>query len=400
MKHHTSLLKVASLVGCEDCVHLLLKAGIAVDSDRLTLFVAAQGRHDKCSKLLLEAGANVNFQYAFNYTLLMVASSHKTNTSVNLLIQAGADVNTRNVYLQTPLFHALHHGALECLETLIQAGANVNVQCFTGETPSIVAVNFGYDKCLEVLVNAGANVNLRSWGGYTALMKVSEFSHTACVDILPGAGADINMCSIPEGLTALQFARDSCCTKSLLDAGADVNEPSPYGGTALIRAVCDGNTDSMKVLIKAGADVNATMCYRGETLCYGVTALHHSNILTRNILSLKLLLLAGAKVNMVHSKSGNALECCVYNPADKNEEQIKLLVAAGEKIQSDESMKAVQDCGFMEPPKEPSLMNITRCAIREHLLELDPHGNLFARVPRLGLPTALQRYLLYDQKTR
>ena len=205
------------------------------------------------------------------------------------------------------------------------------------------------------------------------------------------------MCSVPEGRTALHFARDRCCIKSLLDAGADVNEPGPYGGTALIGAVCDGNTDSMKVLIKAGADVNATMCYRGETLCYGVTALHHSNFLTRNILAIKLLLLAGAKVNMVYSKGGNALDCCVYNPADKSEEQIKPLVAAGEKIQSDEVLKAVQDCGLMEPPQEPNLMSITRCVIREHLLELDPHLNLFARVPRLGLPSVLARFLLYDE---
>ena len=529
VKHHTSLLTVASLVGCEDCVHLLLKAGVGVDSDGLTLFVTAQGGHDKCLKLLLEAGANVNLQYAFNYTLLMVASSLKTNDCANILIQAGADVNARDVYLQTPLFHALHHGALECLETLVRTGADVNVQCYTGETPTIVAVNFGYDKSLEVLVNAGADVNIRAWGGYTALMKASEFGRTACVDLLLSAGADVNRCSIPEGRTALQFARGSCCIKSLLDAGADVNEPGPYGSTALMHAVCDGNTDSMKVLIKAGADVNATVCYRGETLCYGVTALHHSYLLIKDVssvrkhlLGIKLLLLAGAKVNMFHSKGGNALftgrnevlakviflhvcvilftgggflqilgggvcpkfsggvsapnfrggcllqifgggvcpkfsggvsapnfrggvsapnfrggcllqifgggvcskfsgggssnfrntvtvrpvrillecilvECCVYNHADKRKEQIKLLFAAGEKIQSDEVMKAVQDCGFMEPPQETSLMNITRCAIREHLLKLDPHTHLFGRVPRLGLPAALAHCLLYDQ---
>ena len=69
VKHHTSLLTVASLVGCEDCVHLQLKAGITVDSDGITLFAAPQGGHHRCLKLLLEAGANVNFQYAFNYTL-------------------------------------------------------------------------------------------------------------------------------------------------------------------------------------------------------------------------------------------------------------------------------------------------------------------------------------------
>ena len=32
-----------------------------------------------------------------------------------------------------------------------------------------------------------------------------------------------------------------------------------------------------------------------------------------------------------------------------------------------------------------------------HLLKLDPHENLFVRVPRLPLPKALQSYLLYDQ---
>ena len=32
-----------------------------------------------------------------------------------------------------------------------------------------------------------------------------------------------------------------------------------------------------------------------------------------------------------------------------------------------------------------------------HLLKLDPHENLFIRVPRLPLPKALQSYLLYDQ---
>ena len=103
-----------------------------MDSDGINLFVATQGGHHRCLKLLLEAGANVNFQYAFNYTLLMLASSLKTNTCVNLLIQAGADVNARNVYLQTPTFHALHHGTLECLESLVRTGADVNVHCYTG----------------------------------------------------------------------------------------------------------------------------------------------------------------------------------------------------------------------------------------------------------------------------
>ena len=34
--------------------------------------------------------------------------------------------------------------------------------------------------------------------------------------------------------------------------------------------------------------------------------------------------------------------------------------------------------------------------IRKHLLKLDPHQHLFKRVPKLGLPSALSRYLLYN----
>ena len=46
---------------------------------------------------------------------------------------------------------------------------------------------------------------------------------------------------------------------------------------------------------------------------------------------------------------------------------------------------------------EPNLKHLCREAIREHLLHLDQHENLFQRVPRLGLPALLQSYLLYWQ---
>ena len=39
------------------------------------------------------------------------------------------------------------------------------------------------------------------------------------------------------------------------------------------------------------------------------------------------------------------------------------------------------------------LKHLCREAIRKHLLELDPHENLFIRVPELGLPKSLTSYL-------
>ena len=72
---------------------------------------------------------------------------------------------------------------------------------------------------------------------------------------------------------------------------------------------------------------------------------------------------------------------------------LKLLFVAGDKITkpSDKVSKVLNEAGEM------NLSNLCREVIRNHLLEMDRHKNLFGRVPRLGLPAALQSFLLYDQ---
>ena len=44
-----------------------------------------------------------------------------------------------------------------------------------------------------------------------------------------------------------------------------------------------------------------------------------------------------------------------------------------------------------------TLRETCREAIRKHLLDINPHLNLFMRIPQLGLPTRLAHYLLYDE---
>ena len=43
-----------------------------------------------------------------------------------------------------------------------------------------------------------------------------------------------------------------------------------------------------------------------------------------------------------------------------------------------------------------SLQNICRQAIRNHLLSIDCNSHLFNRIPKLGLPSGLNSYLLYN----
>ena len=73
----------------------------------------------------------------------------------------------------------------------------------------------------------------------------------------------------------------------------------------------------------------------------------------------------------------------------------RLLFAAGETLDGipDEE---IPDCLKFDD-LQLELKHICREAIRKHLLSLDPHTHLFGRVPRLGLPSLLTEYLLYQQ---
>ena len=108
----------------------------------------------------------------------------------------------------------------------------------------------------------------------------------------------------------------------------------------------------------------------------------------------KRFLAAGANVNMANNVGTfiDLLNSCYK--INKHETQfLKLLFAAGDKITqpSDEVKRILNELG------EVNLSHLCREIIRNHLLELDPHTHLFGRVPRLGLPAALQSYLLYHQ---
>ena len=68
------------------------------------------------------------------------------------------------------------------------------------------------------------------------------------------------------------------------------------------------------------------------------------------------------------------------------------LAAAGERI---DETKVLSVPEYLKP-KETCLKHLCREAVRNHLLKLDPHTHLLGRVPRLGLPSLITDYLLYN----
>ena len=149
--------------------------------------------------------------------------------------------------------------------------------------------------------------------------------------------------------------------------------------------------------MEAGADLNL-FNYSGETaLMLAAGNLHFTNV--------QHLIRKGAHVNLRDKKFENALIYYIGVAGEFSHLDIgTLLWAAGETF--DNCTRAYVWYSSVryhiklfqreeEIKKDIHLKNLCRKSIRKHLLQMSP-VNLFFQVPRLGLPTLLQKFLLYD----
>ena len=254
--------------------------------------------------------------------------------------------------LQQPLCEAMSCGNINIMEFLIASAANA-----WGQTPLILATIKGDENMVKSVLQTGADVNrINQQTGQTALMGAAS------------NGADVNMFDA-SGNTALIVAAQKGhlnITEALIEAGADVNLASTSGDTALIVAARNEHLNITKFLLDAGADVNK-ICARNETALLQFA-------LKGNVQGVRLLLRSGAKLNIGRQITGT------------QQAYIRLLLDAGGQTMTSRLLKS----------STYTLHHHCRLAIRRHLLKLDRHENLFVRIPRLGLPSILAKYLLFD----
>ena len=206
-----------------------------------------------------------------------------------------------------------------------------------------MATWYGHDFCLEMLIEAGAEVNL-VYQSYTPLETAARRGSVKCIKLLIQAGADVNMRG---NLTGPNVNIEKLSI-------ADYLRYLRY--TPLMSAACSYNQEA------------AIECVR-------------------------MLLRENVRINIVNSIGGNALASYLgYMLPRNNKTMVLLLHAAGEKVPAGPS---VPDYLLFKDLKL-SLKHLCREAIRKHLLDVDPHEHLFGRVPKLGPPTSLTDYLVYE----
>ena len=371
---NTTTLEEAVRMGRLDIVEYLLRSGADVNMSNC-LVEAVNCGEVNIVKTFLQAGADVNRceQYAGENALTLATRNGNVDI-INLLIEFGADVNLPNFFNLTPLIIAIDHSHVTNARKTRRSGG----WSITGNAGRIIrkqddvkeSVQMSsltpdeYDPYMAIaksLIQAGADVNGTDHGfKWRAFRKLERTGDIEMPSYLIGAGSH----------TALMSAASRGSLNMIevvIDAGADVNMVNECHNTALMTAARKGHQNITKALIESGADVNK--------ICkYNHTALFLSALIG-NEQGVRLLLRSGAKVNFGRK------HYMIVTP------RIRLLLHAAGESMVPRNLKIRKD----------TLYHICREAIRKHLLKLDPHENLFFRIPGLGLPSLLVKYLLFDE---
>ena len=316
---------------------------------------------------------------------------------------AGVHQLTRQLDKNRALIEEVSANHFKCVEFLVRAGVDVSFYDKELEVTALHRVSLnGNKKFLEILMKAGANVNARDSLGGTALSHASKQGHHKCLKYLIDSGAQVNQADF-FGYTALLHAANcghDKCVKVLIHAGADVNIADENGRTHLIRAVWRDHNKCTKLLLEAGADVNIADKYGNTPL---LTAANYS----KEIKCIKYLLRANCFINITNEYGQNAFECHLSQEDSRKTctQMGMLLFAEGEKIGGKvKRYDHRSNATLLKIPKEfririrvkVCLKEICRNVIRRHLIHVNQKIHLFRRIPKLGLPTPLANYLLYD----
>ena len=88
------------------------------------LLCAADGKHWQTVRLLLDYGANPNYQTRhYQNSTLILAAAFGNKDLVKILLRHGADVSAEDMYGETPLWFARHNKYTAIVRILRRAGA-------------------------------------------------------------------------------------------------------------------------------------------------------------------------------------------------------------------------------------------------------------------------------------
>lgn len=290
---------------------MLLEAGAKVDYDRddhgSALTEAASYGRLEFVKFLEENGADLDHMSDGQGSSLHCAARKGHLETVKYLLSRGVPLNRQNDGQGTPLNGAARNGHVEVIAYLIEEGAEVNRQNDGQGSALNAAARNGHVEAAKLLIEKGAEVNLQNDGQGSPLNAAARNGNVEMIELLLDNGARINRQNDGQGSALNAAARNSHveAAKLLLEYGADIDRQNDGQGSPLNAAARNGHMRMVKFLLSEGADVNRQNDGQGSAL----------NAAARNghLDVVKILIENGANVNQRNDGQGTALDAALRN---------------------------------------------------------------------------------------
>jgi ankyrin repeat protein len=184
-----------------------------------------------------------------------------------------SEINSPDVLGRTPMWWAVLRNDHSYVHILIEYGANMENSDSEGVTPIMLAAEYGdYDMIQLLLDNNAAIQGCTRNGGiiwhWARNVELPQEEAALVLDSLISRGADLNQVSF-DGETALHavsYVGGSEKTSLLVERGADINAQDEFGYTPLMFTMGGGRSAMAACLIKFGARVDLKNSYEGTIL--------------------------------------------------------------------------------------------------------------------------------------
>lgn len=244
------------------------------DESGFTVFHVAALRNNKAMLELLvkAANADLSIKSSKGKTALQYALDRDYLQSSKILIQAGSNVNDKNFYNRTALHLSVKKNDSELVEHLLLQGAEVDAKDQCGCTPLSDAVshnnNGSHLSLIVKLLEKNADPNSKDSWEKTPLHIAAERGDAQTIEILVSYKVDVNVKGVRgmkgiKDFTPLHLAASENEGQShfgaiemLLKNNADPNKKDRRGQTVLHIAAEQGNAQIIEILVSYKADVN------------------------------------------------------------------------------------------------------------------------------------------------
>lgn len=335
------------------------------------LHITASRGYTDCLKHLLMRGSEVDIAPG-GRTALHDACSNATTECAKLLLTYGASANSVTEDGFMPLHLCTTPQSFQCAKLLLQFGAHVNGRSLDDDdTPLHLAARYGLEEHVDLYLRYGAAMEKQNDEGQTPLNAA---------------------CSQPHSAEELERYYHIC--KRLVEAGANIFTSDQDKQTPLHMACKNVNPKVVELLLQKGSNVNI-MSYSSNAPMHNILKgvafklEHQPELIVRSLLNY-------GSIRVWPEALPKVLKYCCPSPRT-----IEALMNAYDRLKiTDAWLEAVSPEVFQKhryfyeslfalANRPRSLQHLVRCKLRKYL-----EGRLHQAVPKLGLPTFLQNYLL------